>query len=406
MIQCLWYISKYAAPPLNSDLKNRSIHLLEEFSKLDLKTILITSDSNNLVELRKLKNIYSMREENGFQLIQIRTLKYKTAKSLLRVLSWFDFELKLLFLPKKNIKKPDVIIVSSLSLLTILNGIILKYKYKAKLIFEIRDIWPLTLTEEGNFSKYNPLIIFLGIIEKIGYKKSDLIVGTMPNLASHVENVLGYSKKTICIPMGYSENVKQSNLDIPNKFIKQYFSQNKFIVAYSGTIGITNALDVLFECANIMQDNKGIQFLIIGDGALKAKYESKYSTLTNLTFVPKIQKNMVQSALSYCDILFFSVYDSNVWKYGQSLNKIIDYMISGKPIIASYNGFQSMINEAKCGSFIPANDAIILKKEIIKYSLLPKQELERIGGNGKKWILQNRSYNKLASDYLKAINSI
>ena len=42
---------------------------------------------------------------------------------------------------------------------------------------------------------------------------------------------------------------------------------------------------------------------------------------------------MVQSVLSRCDLLYFSVHVSTVWKYGQSLNKVIDYMLAGKPVV-------------------------------------------------------------------------
>ena len=54
-------------------------------------------------------------------------------------------------------------------------------------------------------------------------------------------------------------------------------------------------------------------------------------------------------------------------KYGQSLNKVIDYMSAGKVIIGSYSGFPSMINEAECGEFIPENSIGDLVETITKY---------------------------------------
>ncbi|SPP31955.1 hypothetical protein ARAF_1623 [Arsenophonus endosymbiont of Aleurodicus floccissimus] len=86
-----------------------------------------------------------------------------------------------------------MIIVSSLSLLTIINGLFLKKKYKCKLIFEIRDIWPLTIVEEEKFSKYNPFVQFLSLIEYIGYRYLDAIVGMMPNLIENVDNIVRYN---------------------------------------------------------------------------------------------------------------------------------------------------------------------------------------------------------------------
>ncbi len=34
------------------------------------------------------------------------------------------------------------------------------------------------------------------------------------------------------------------------------------------------------------------------------------------------------------------------------MNKVVEYMLAGKPIIASYTGYPSMINEAECGYFV------------------------------------------------------
>ena len=109
---------------------------------------------------------------------------------------------------------------------------------------------------------------------------------------------------------------------------------------------------------------------------------------------------MVQTVLAKCDLLYFSVHVSKVWKYGQSLNKVIDYMMSDKPIVASYTGFPSMINESNCGTFVPAGDVAALKKEVVRYARLEKQERLLIGSRGKAWLLENRSYEKLAKEYL------
>ena len=61
--------------------------------------------------------------------------------------------------------------------------------------------------------------------------------------------------------------------------------------------------------------------------------------------------------LNEADVVYFSTFPSAVWNYGQSLNKIVDYMLAGKPIIGSYSGFYSMINEAKCGYLVEANNS-------------------------------------------------
>ncbi len=88
------------------------------------------------------------------------------------------------------------------------------------------------------------------------------------------------------------------------------------------------------------------------------------------------------------------------------MNKVVEYMLAGKPILASYSGFPSMINEAECGWLVNSADEVILTDTILEISKMSKQQLETIGKRGKDWIIKNRNYAKLASDYIEIITSI
>lgn len=401
--ECIWYISKYVIPPNDSTIGGRGYMLMRELATLGYTCIVIASNSSEYSETPNMKVNYQKVKRDGLSFWWVRTLKYVGARSFKRILSWLHFEWRLLLMPKSQLPKPDAIIVSSLSILTIFNGFILRKIYGCKLIFEVRDIWPLTLTEEGGFSKANPLIYCLSIIERLGYKYSDSIVGTMPNLSEHVERVLGYKRNVSCVPMGLDLNKMKEILPLPDNYKKKYLPKNSFLVIYAGSIGITNSLETFFACAESLQDHVGIKFIIVGDGYLKAEYKKQYQHLNNIIFAPKVPRKMVQSVLQECQLLYFAVPESEVWKYGQSLNKVIDYMFSGKPIVASYSGYKSMINEAQCGSYVPANNIPALRREVLRYFELSDIKRNEIGLQGRDWLLKNRNYRSLAIAYSKII---
>ena len=404
MSKSIWYISKYVSPPGSGTSSGRGYLLMKEFASLGNKILIITSDSNKMSSPPLLEGKYLFQEIDGLQLCWVRTLKYSVANSLRRVLSWLHFEWGLLLLPKKNLIKPDVLIVSSLSLLTVLSGLLLRARFKSLLVFEVRDIWPLTLTAEGGYKRYNPLVWGLSLIEWLGYKYANVIIGTMPNLSEHVENVLGYKKTTYCIPMGIDEPIFALTKLVPADYEEKYLPIDKFVVAHVGSIGISNALETFLACAEAMQDNKDIQFLVIGEGDLREIYKNKYAHLNNITFAPRVAKDLVQAILVKCDLLYLSVHLSKVWRYGQSLNKLIDYMMSGRPILASYTGHLSMINEANCGSFVAAADVNGLRQELERYAKMSKGDLNMIGARGRLWLLENRNYSQLARKYLEIIS--
>ena len=187
------------------------------------------------------------------------------------------------------------------------------------------------------------------------------------------------------------------------EYISKYIPKNKIIVCYAGSIGITNALDTLLEVATSMQ-NIEIHFLFVGNGDLKEKYIKEYNSYSNITFAPRIKKEQVQSLLKECDILYDSVNKSKLYDYGLSRNKWIDYMYSEKPIIASFSGFKSMVNEANCGVFVEAENQEMLHQAINEMADLNKEERDKIGKKGRAWLLKYRTFDILADRYLKIID--
>jgi len=400
---CVWYVSKYVVTPTGGEPASRGYGIMREIAQMGYRSIIVTSDSMGMLNAREAQQRYVLDERDGMQFCRIRTLKYRATKSIRRMLSWLDFEWKLMRLPSDALPPPDAVVVSSLSLLTIFNGLLLRRRHGCRLIFEVRDIWPLTLTAEGGFSPRNPLVLGLGAIERLGYRRADAIVGTMPNLGQHVRQVTGEALPTHCIPMGVDIKAIESPEPLPTDYASKYLPPGKFTVAYAGSIGISNALDVLFECIERMQDDPRVHFVVLGDGDLRPAYEAKYGSLANLTFAPRIPKTMVNDFLSRCDLLYLSVHKSAVWDYGLSLNKLIDYMLAARPVVASYSGFPSMVDEARCGTFVPAGDPAALEQEIRRFALMPVQERETMGARGRAWVLEHRAFRVLAHDYLKIL---
>lgn len=400
MNKTIWYVTKYFSPKTASSPGGRGWFLVDEMRRAGYQVVVISSDSNNLVDLPVLKDRVTVQETDGVKIVWLKTMKYSVAKSLRRILSWFHFEWNLFWLNKRALPRPDVVIISSLSLLTIVNGLLMRFKYGCRLVFEVRDIWPLTIVEEGGFSNANLFVKGLSWLERLAYRKSDAIVGTMPNLAAHVRAELGHDRPVYCVPMGVSQEHLNDVAEVPADYAERYLGSDKFKVVHAGTIGITNALDVFFETARAMREHADVEFVIVGDGALRESYQKQYGDLPNLVFAPKVPRNMVQSVLSEGDLLYFSVHDSKVWDYGQSLNKVIDYMLAAKPVVASYNGYPSMINEADCGVFVPANNVGAVVSAIVDMKSKSAEERAEMGIRGRQWLLQNRNYSTLANDYL------
>lgn len=404
----IWFVSKYVSPPSYAKISvgTRGFLLVREFARAGHQAHVITSDSNHQADPPKLDGPVMTKDVDGVAVHWLRTRKFQDPRSLDRILSWFDFEWRLWRMPKRTLPKPDVVIVSSLSPLTIFNGLLLRWRYRCKLVFEVRDIWPLVLVIAGGYDWKHPAVRFLGWVERLAYRRADLIVGTMPNLKEHVVEASGSVKPVICVPQGLDETICEKPQALPEGFSESYIASEKFIVCHAGMIGADNALSTFLECARQMRDRSDIQFLLVGEGDFKSQYQAEYADLPNITFAPGVPKPAVQSVLERVDLVYFSVHKSPLMRFGQSLNKVIDYMYSGKPVLASFTGYPSMINEADCGTFVPAEDVAALRAEIDRYVSMSAEDRARIGARGREWLLKHRRFETLARDYMSHIQRL
>jgi glycosyltransferase involved in cell wall biosynthesis len=401
----VWYISKYAnVSAYGADTRQASF--CKEFAKAGHRVRLITSNSSHLyTSLPQFKFRYKDMANEGYKVTWINTLKYTKATSIKRLFSWVWFEFFVFMMAfRKQYEKPDVVISSSLSILSVLSGCFYKKYYKAKFIFEVRDIWPQTLIDLKGFSRKHPLIWALSKIEHLGYKYSDVVVGTMPGLRDHVENEVGLGSKVVLIPQGVNLGFYTNNQEhLSSYFIDNYMPKNKFVVTYTGTIGDANALEYIIDAAKLFHQDEmnDVHFLFVGDGYLKDTLVEQARGTSNITFAPAIKKEQVQHVLALSNILVASVRNEKIYKYGISLNKFIDYMYSKKPVVCMFTGYPSMINEANCGEFTPSEDVQSFVDTIKKYKKMSVNELNIIGENGHRFLVEQRDFSTLASKFME-----
>lgn len=363
-------------------MESRQIYLSRELVKRGYDVTVFASTANHQLLSRptKLKDTI-----DGIHIRWIDNKPYKNPYGFGRIWSWIAFEWKLWSqLKTTNFQNVSTIVVSSLSLLSILNGVYLKKKYKAKLVFEIRDIWPLIMTELTSTSKYHPLYIVLSWIEKWGYKHADLIVGTMPNLQEHVQSVSKSKRTVIQIPHLINNSFEFDKTHIYQTRLQEIRDLGfKEIIAYSGNISTSAGLDYILKCAGALAKEK-IAIVILSEGPLKSHYMEVFGG-DNIFYFDKIPQKQVVAFLKGCDILYDSYLKSSIYKFGSSRNKYVEYCLAEKPIVVSYGGYPLFVEEYNCGFVIEPENTNAIINAVKNLSYLSSTEKEIYGINAKKY---------------------
>lgn len=392
----IWILNHYAKTP---DMSGGTRHydLGKELAEKGYNvTIFASGFDNNKKKYIKIKpeEKSKIEEYNGIKLVWINTIPYYK-NDWKRILNMLSYIVRVLAISKK-IENPDIIIGSSVHPFAVIAAWWLARRYKARFIFEVRDLWPQTPVDMGIIKANSVMARLLYAWEKFMYKRAEKIITLLPNAKDYITNLGIDSEKVIWIPNGVNlnnYNNNYNNYDDSLKNTKIYNeikrNENKFKIIYAGAHGIPNGLDVIIDAISLIDKREsGIHFIFIGEGTEKPRLieKSKMLELKNIGFYDSIPKYFVPSVLALAESLIVSIPNFKIYQYGVSLNKLFDYFASGKPVIMIGNPKNNIVRDANAGLTVEAENPAALAEAIIKIKNMTPEERKSLGENGRKYV--------------------
>lgn len=404
------YINHYAGSP-EMGMEFRPYYLAREWIKMGHNVTIVAADFSHLrVKNPDVSNDFKLQKIDDIQYLWIKTGRYK-GNGFARAVTMAQFVFKLYLKSKWIVSKfsPDVVICSSTYPIdTFVGQKICKVSTKdVKLIHEVHDLWPSTLTEVGGMSKCNPFVLIMQMGENSAYRHSDKVVSLAPLALPYMLKHGLRKEKFVHIPNGVAEDEWQNVKDIPLEVKTQILElkkKNLFIVGYVGGHSISNSLDDIIDTADRMRDQK-VHFILVGDGIEKNRLVNRATKmkLNNIDFIPPIEKKMIPSLLGYFDCGFISALPSPLYRFGTCMNKIFDYMAAGLPIICAITTPQSQVSEAKCGICLDSGDIDGIVESITQLSKMNGDEINAFSRRGKEAVKNFYTYDKLAKQFLDSM---
>lgn len=395
----IWIINQYAST-LDTGMGGRHFYLAQELARQGYKVYIVAGSYSHLLHTSKALDTDFLIEkiEDNFHFVWVKLPKYAHAHSKKRIVNEFLFSKQLTKLTQQIDNIPDIILHSSPALISYFGVRYLTCHYKVPYVFEVRDIWPLTLIKLGGYSKKHPFVKLLQWIEDQAYQKADYVFSNLPNAVEHMQSRGMNKDKFTWIANGVSLEELDNKSAIPKEVLEQIPS-GKFIVGYTGTLGEANAMNYLIDAANILKDNLTIHFVLVGSGKSRSILIKKAELLglKNITFIDPIKKIQVQSMLSQFDACYIGWQKESMYRFGIAANKIPEYMYSAKPVIHSFSGKGDFIEQAGAGITVAAEDPMAIANAILELQSKGAIELEKIGEKGKAFVIEHLTYKKLAS---------
>lgn len=300
----------------------------------------------------------------------------------------------------------DVAIATSPPLTVGPLGIMLSIIKRCPLIFEVRDLWPDGAIKTGVVT--NPLIIkLMYFMEKISYRRATAINTLTPAFRDRLIQSKGIaSDKIWMIPNAADLDVlKQGPVDAAIRARHNW--KDKFVGLYLGAHGRMNCLWQLIEAAKILKNEPEYLIVCLGDGMERESLikKAEEERLTNISFLPSVDKKGVNAYLNACDVSLIVLQKNEVMKEVYP-NKMFDSMSVAKPIILAIDGVarKLVVEDAKCGVFVEPENAGQIAEKMRFYRNSPQIAKEH-GTNGYKYVCEHYDRKKLAVEYIKLIDN-
>lgn len=229
--------------------------------------------------------------------------KYNRKSTIKRTLSWIKGTLKVLFLVWFKYRDYELFLVSNPPIISFIT-LLCRNKYSTL----IYDVYPDGLVS-GGFVKPQSLVVKIwSKVNRYFYNNAINIYTITYGMAQAISKYVDISRIKV-IPLWASNAFTQSIPKKENLFIKENGLENKFIVMYSGNIGMVHKVDLLLDVADKMKHENDILFLIVGKGwAKQSLIETKEKkNLNNVLFFDWQPKEMIEHSLSAANLAYVSI---------------------------------------------------------------------------------------------------
>lgn len=398
-------INHYAGS-LDMGMEYRPFYMGREWSKNGHEvTILCASFAHVRKSQPEVKQDLQEEEVSGIRYVYLKTPRYE-GNGIRRVVNIFVFVLKLLFYAGRIARRfrPDAVIASSTYPLDNYPAKRISRKSGGKYIYEVHDLWPLSPVELGGFSRNHPFIRIMQRAEDYACRNADLLISMLPLTLAHFREHGLEESKWQYVPNGVFADDPDHEIPPPPHLaeeLKKDRSHGYNIIGYTGSIGLANALDNLLKAAEILK-GENYRFYIIGDGPEKDRLlkEKARLGLANVAFFDPIPKNSLPVVFRYMDALYIGLQRVSLFRFGVSPNKLLDYMVAGKPVIHAIDAGNDLVADSNCGVSVEPENPEALAAGIRRLFELDPGSREKLGANGKDYVLQHHEYGRLAGNML------
>jgi glycosyltransferase involved in cell wall biosynthesis len=267
---------------------------------------------------------------------------------------------------------------------------------RAPLLFWVQDLWPESLSATGALRSRAALALVDRLIKWI-YRGCDRVLVQSEAFVASVE--------AHGVPRGRIRYMPNSAEDFYRKVVPRSEDPEArelpqgFRVVYAGNIGAAQDFASILAAAERTRDQERIQWIVLGDGRMRAWVESEVQrrSLKNVHLLGQRPAQSMPRYFAHADVLLATLARQPIFAYTIP-SKIQSYIACGKPVIAALEGEGArIIRQSGAGWVVSPEDPQALAGAVLQASRTAKAELHEMGRKAEAWFRQHFERETLLS---------
>ena len=383
------FLSHYFPPEVNAPASRTYEHCKQWVKNGHQVTVVTCAPNHPHGELYEgyRNKLWQGEEKDGIRIIRLWTYITANEGFFKRTLNYVSYMVAVMF-ATPFLPKADVVISTSPQFFNGLVGYFVSRFKRIPWVLEIRDLWPESILVVGAI-KNKTIIKLLEFLELFAYRKADLIVPVTDAFERYMVGKGIAPEKIDVIKNGVDLNFYQASA-LDNPLAYELGLQGKFIASYFGTHGMAHHLETVLEAAQILKAQRDIVFLMVGDGADKARLVAMRETmgLENVRMIGQQPKDKMPLLWGLSSVSLVLLKKSDLFKKVIP-SKIFESMAMQRPIILGVAGeSREIIETANSGRCIePENGKQLAEQVMALYSNATL--CVNLGENGRRYVAEH-----------------
>lgn len=351
---------------------------------------------------------YLYEEMNGLKVHRASIYIPNTKSIISRLRNYFSFVISSKQIGRKHLEDSyDFLMCESPPLFLGYSAMYLARKKRAKLVFNVSDLWPESAEKLGVVTNTWLLKMAYRLEEKL-YKKSVLVTGQTQGICKNIQTRFP-SVKTYWLPNGVDISYFNPDELAPKGWRRhQHFAETDFICLYAGILGLSQGIEVILQAAELVKDNTAIKFVLLGSGPEKEKLiDLKNKLMLNNVFIlDGISKEEIRFVLKEVNVAIIPLKKLDLF-LGAIPSKIFENLAMKVPVILGVDGEarELFVNQGKCALYAEPENSKSYAEAVLKLfnnDMMCKQLAEA----GRNYVSTEFNRNTIANGFHSKLKSI